>query len=82
MRRVMGFFLPLGLSAWVNAPLSMLNISLPAWVALFFGVIGAYLWTSAAELPQNPGMMALCGKEGLVQLGKSGPLDLSAPDYG
>ncbi|HNT73378.1 MAG TPA: tetratricopeptide repeat protein [Anaerolineae bacterium] len=68
-RRIIGFFLPLGLSAWTNAQLSALKISFPAWWALLFGAVGAYLWTSAAELPQNPGMVALCGKEGLTQQG-------------
>ena len=65
-RRVCGFFLPLGLSAWVNAKLSLFNIRFVVWVALLLGGIGAYFWTSAVELPRNPGMVALCGESGLT----------------
>lgn len=65
-RRVCGFSLPLGLSAWVNARFSFFNIRLVVWVALLLGGIGAYFWTSAVELPRNPGMMALCGESGLT----------------
>jgi hypothetical protein len=65
LRRISGLMLSPALAVWVNARLTLKGISLVAWLALFAGAFGAYIWTSATDVPQNPGMRFLLGEKGL-----------------
>jgi hypothetical protein len=64
VRQVSGRSLPPVLAAWVNARLSPWRISFLTWIVLLFAVAGAYLWASATDVPQNPGMRWLFGQDG------------------
>jgi hypothetical protein len=64
-RDVSGLLLPLGLAAWVNARMAPTQLSVADWLALLAAGVGAYLWVSATDAPNNPGMVALFGEDGV-----------------
>jgi hypothetical protein len=53
------------LAALSNARLSLLNLSVIAWIMLMLSVIGAWLWTSATDVPRNPLSVRIFGRSGL-----------------
>lgn len=65
LRRVGGLMLSPVLAALINARLIPWEISLQAWSALAAATIGAYLWVCATDVPRNPVMCGVFGREGV-----------------
>lgn len=65
VRHVSGLMLSPALAALANGGLRPQGISLGAWVMLLVASVGSYLWASGADVPRNPLMQTLFGKEGM-----------------
>ena len=65
LRLMCGLMISPALAALVNARLILWEIGPLAWAALAMATMGAYLWTCAADVPRNPAMREIFGREGM-----------------
>jgi tetratricopeptide (TPR) repeat protein len=67
VRRTAGVALIPVVAALVNGGLLPWAMHPVDFVGMLLAALGAYFWISASGLPQNPGMRAMLGKEGLSE---------------
>lgn len=65
VRQTASLVLVPALAALVNGGLLPWQIAVEDYLGTLIATLGAYFWISASNLPQNPGMRAMLGQEGL-----------------